>query len=105
MRSSSAGRTALFALFLTLGGAGARAADGALCDDGDACNGVETYDAATGTCVAGAAPDCDDGDFCNGAEGCDPETGACVAGVPPSCDSLPDGAEKRSIPRARSDRP
>ncbi|MDQ3177102.1 MAG: MopE-related protein [Actinomycetota bacterium] len=81
------------------------------CDDGDACNGGETCDAAT--CVAGTPPalddgnactadscdpvtgpthdplpsgtPCADGDVCNGDETCD-GAGACAPGVPPSLD-------------------
>ncbi|MCH8146637.1 MAG: hypothetical protein IH987_01390 [Planctomycetes bacterium] len=82
---------------------------GNTCDDGDACNGVETCDAETGDCVDGdpvvcdvegetcvdgvcGPPDlcegntCDDGDACNGVETCDGETGDCVAGDPVVCD-------------------
>ena len=77
------------------------------CDDGDACNGVETCDADTGDCVDGTAvecaedeicvdgdcvPDglcdgntCDDGDACNGVETCDLATGDCVDGTPVEC--------------------
>jgi hypothetical protein len=54
------------------------------CDDGDACNGVETCDALLG-CVAGTALTCDDGDACNGVETCDALLG-CVAGAPLECD-------------------
>jgi len=81
--------------------------DDAACDDGVFCNGVESCDVATGTCVAigscplfvdgcvtrGAICDeatdtclddpddaaCDDGIFCNGVESCDAATGLCVA--------------------------
>src|SRR5262249_4010461 len=42
------------------------------CDDGNACDGVETC--AQGSCVAGAAPAVDDGDVCT-ADPCDPATG------------------------------
>jgi hypothetical protein len=45
------------------------------CDDGDACNGVETCDPATG-CVAGTPLACDDNDPCT-ADACDPVVG-CV---------------------------
>jgi len=38
-------------------------ASNALCDDANACNGVETCNALTG-CVAGTAPNCDDGNAC-----------------------------------------
>jgi hypothetical protein len=47
------------------------------CDDGDACNGVETC--PDGTCVAGTAP-CDDGIACTVDSDCDPSDG---------CDSVP----------------
>jgi len=82
---------------------------GNTCDDGDACNGVETCDADTGDCVDGdpvvceeegdtcvdgvcGPPDlcegntCDDGDACNGVETCDPDTGDCVDGDPVVCE-------------------
>ena len=66
------------------------------------CNGAETCDLATNTCVAGTTPcqpgelcdetddvcvdcvvdsDCADADFCNGAETCDLATNTCVAGT------------------------
>lgn len=50
--------------------------------DGDACNGIEVCNPATGQCGPGEAVVCDDGQACNGVEGCDPASGACVAGVP-----------------------
>ncbi|MBN2716324.1 MAG: hypothetical protein JXX14_10745, partial [Deltaproteobacteria bacterium] len=43
------------------------------CDDGDACNGVETCDSATG-CVAGTSLVCDDNDVCT-SDSCDTATG------------------------------
>ncbi len=81
--------------------------EGGGCDDGLACNGVETCDGATGACVAGTPPDCgvaadqcnmgaceepgvcvpvprpdgtacDDGDTCSAPDAC--ADGACVAG-------------------------
>jgi len=52
------------------------------CDDGDACNGVESCQAWT--CAAGTAPVCDDGLFCNGAEWCDAGLG-CQAGEVVDC--------------------
>jgi len=79
-----------------------------VCDDLNACNGLETCEPFVG-CVAGATLDCDDqdactddscdeflgcvyavlvcddGDACNGEETCDPGTG-CVAGEIPDCD-------------------
>ncbi|MCK6549628.1 PQQ-dependent sugar dehydrogenase [Myxococcota bacterium] len=54
------------------------------CDDGDACNGVETCDPLVG-CLPGAPLACDDGDACNGVETCSPSTG-CVPGTAPTCD-------------------
>jgi Tol biopolymer transport system component len=79
------------------------------CDDGDACNGVETCNPTTGACGAGTPPDCDDqnacttdscnlavgcvhsskcddGNACNGSETCDPSSGVCGLGVTLSCD-------------------
>ncbi len=55
------------------------------CDDGDACNGVETCDLAAGSCLTAAPLTCDDGDACNGVETCDPALG-CQGGKPPVCD-------------------
>lgn len=45
------------------------------CNDGNACNGVETCDAATGACMSTDGLDCDDGDpctvdRCDAARGC-----------------------------------
>lgn len=54
------------------------------CDDGNACNGVETCDLRAGLCVAGNPLECDDGDDCNGVETCDGEAG-CVDGEPLVC--------------------
>jgi hypothetical protein len=51
------------------------------CDDGNACNGRETCNVATGTCQPGTPLVCDDGDRCNGVETCDP-AGGCRAGEP-----------------------
>lgn len=42
------------------------------CNDGNACNGVETCSA--GTCRAGTAPSCNDGDACT-TDSCDPAAG------------------------------
>ena len=55
-----------------------------VCDDGNACNGVESCDPATG-CVSGTPLVCSDSNACNGIESCDPATG-CVPGEPPACD-------------------
>ncbi len=57
-------------------------ADGAGCDDLDACTGPDLCDA--GFCL-GEAIDCEDGDVCNGVAKCDPQ-GGCVDGAPLSCD-------------------
>ena len=46
------------------------------CDDGNACNGVETCDPATG-CVAGVPLNCDDGNPCT-VDSCDASTGLCL---------------------------
>ena len=53
------------------------------CDDGNACNGVESCDVLVG-CVAGQVLECDDGNVCNGAESCDPEDG-CQSGPSLNC--------------------
>ncbi len=42
-------------------------------DDGNACNGTETCDPATGEPVTGAAPACDDGDACTDGDHCEPD--------------------------------
>lgn len=55
-----------------------------VCDDANACNGLETCDSILG-CLPGTPMSCDDGDVCNGSEACDPAAG-CQAGTPPSCD-------------------
>ena len=54
------------------------------CDDGDPCT-EDVWDEENQTCIYPPV-DCDDGNVCNGAESCDPETGSCVAGTPLSCD-------------------
>lgn len=56
--------------------------------DGDACNGPEVCDPATGLCGtnAAAAPTCGDGLWCNGSEACVAATGACAAGPAPVVD-------------------
>jgi len=53
------------------------------CDDGNVCNGVETCDPTTKTCVPGTP--CNDGNPCNGVEICDQLNG-CQHTAPPSCD-------------------
>jgi hypothetical protein len=57
------------------------------CDDGDVCDGVETCDPATGTCVAGPVPVCNDAnrctdDACHPVSGCvyTPNTAPCFDG-------------------------
>jgi len=85
MRSSTVGWTALLALFLTLAATGACYADGSLCDDGNACNGLETYDATAGTCIAGTPLDCDDGNPCTD-DICVPGFGCQHAGNASPCD-------------------
>jgi hypothetical protein len=93
----------------------------AQCDDGNACNGVETCnvtcqpgmpvacsdgvsctvdscDPQTGTCSNVAVDTiCDDGEPCNGAEVCDESLG-CTAGAPPSCDDQIDCTVDTCIP-------
>ncbi|MFH1530640.1 MAG: hypothetical protein ABIK09_07890 [Pseudomonadota bacterium] len=54
------------------------------CDDGDACDGLETCEPAAG-CVPGVPLSCDDGDPCDGVETCAPVSG-CVDGTPLGCD-------------------
>jgi hypothetical protein len=44
-----------------------------VCNDGNACNGVETCDPGTG-CLAGTPPDCNDDDECT-ADTCEPTLG------------------------------
>ncbi|MEC7521159.1 MAG: hypothetical protein VYE22_14880 [Myxococcota bacterium] len=52
---------------------GARCDDGAFCTTGDVC--------AAGVCTGGAPRACDDGVACNGVETCDELASACVAGA------------------------
>src|SRR5262245_38724142 len=66
------------------GAAGCQPGTPLSCDDGNACNGVETCDPASG-CKAGTPLTCDDGNACNGTETCDPASG-CKAGTPLTCD-------------------
>jgi len=54
------------------------------CDDGNACNGLETCSA--GQCVPGTPVSCNDGIYCNGIETCNPSTGQCQAGSSVVCD-------------------
>jgi hypothetical protein len=58
------------------GRCGAPCALGHECDDGNACNGIETCDFSLGFCRPGPAPDCDDGERCT-EDHCDPAAG-CV---------------------------
>lgn len=62
---------------------------GGLCpDDGLWCNGVETCDEETDQCAAADVPNCaDDGLWCNGAEFCNEETDACEVNNPQPCPS------------------
>lgn len=57
----------------------------AQCDDGKACNGLESCNTATGACVGAAPPKCDDGNSCNGLETCT-EPAGCISGAAPTCD-------------------
>lgn len=63
----------------------APAAVGTVCEDGNACNGVEICD-GLGTCQPGtiqaAGTSCSDGDLCNGDETCN-STGTCLSGTVP----------------------
>lgn len=56
------------------------------CADADLCNGVETCQTGSGTCLAGAAVVCDDLDPCT-ADACEPATGRCL--TPPAADGTP----------------
>src|SRR5207249_4118659 len=64
------------ALVAGAGAAGYGCSNDADCDDGDACNGVESCDLSSGTCVPGTAVDCTDQNPCTD-DLCDPATGAC----------------------------
>ena len=64
------------ALVAGAGAAGYCCSNDADCDDGDACNGVESCDLSSGTCVPGTAVDCTDQNPCTD-DLCDPATGAC----------------------------
>jgi hypothetical protein len=64
---------------------GCQAGQTLACDDGNLCNGAEYCDPALG-CRPGQEDPCDDGNSCNGRELCQPGIG-CQAGVPPTvCD-------------------
>jgi hypothetical protein len=57
-----------------------------LCDDGNACNGKEFCEPATGTCKPGFAVTCEDnGNICDGTTWCNPATGGCEVLPPPEC--------------------
>jgi subtilisin len=56
--------------------AGPPCIDDAECGDGNACNGTETCDLASGDCRAGTAVSCSDGDACT-TDTCDPASGSC----------------------------
>jgi len=57
-----------------------------VCDDGDACNGIETCNAATAACVPGTPLTCDDVNACT-VDSCNPATGCVFTPRPPSfCD-------------------
>lgn len=58
--------------------------DSSTCDDGNACNGVETC--VANRCAPGTPPCPDDADVCNGFPTCDPVTGTCGPGTPLDCD-------------------
>ncbi len=47
------------------------------CDDGNLCNGVETWDPLSCTCLPGQPPNCDDQDSCT-EDWCNPDDGQCV---------------------------
>ena len=51
-----------------------------VCDDGNACNGLEACNQVTGECVPGTDLNCDDGDACT-ADTCDPTSGCIGATV------------------------
>jgi len=52
------------------------------CDDGNACNGLETC--VTGTCQAGTAPNCDDANLCT-TDSCVPASGCAHANNTSAC--------------------
>jgi hypothetical protein len=57
----------------------------AFCDDGNACNGIETCNTTTGVCVAGTPLNCDDGNVCTD-DSCDPASGCVHTNNTASCD-------------------
>ncbi len=54
-------------------------ADGAVCDDGNPCNGAD--ECVAGGCSLHAGNPCDDGVACNGTETCDETSGECGEGT------------------------
>jgi hypothetical protein len=56
------------------------------CNDGIACNGVETCNEQTGACVPGTAIVCDDGFACTGLEECTEPNGDCTNPPDVVCD-------------------
>lgn len=56
-----------------------------VCDNQNACDGLEVCDPASGQCVDGAPVTCPDDDACDGVDSCDPDSGACVTGPPVDC--------------------
>src|SRR6185369_1066406 len=56
-----------------------------VCDDGIACNGVETCDTVTGACVPGTPPNRDDGNPCTD-DACDNDFGCLYTAKLGSCD-------------------
>src|SRR5207244_13230758 len=69
-------RAVTCALVAGAGAAGYCCSNDAESDDADACNGVESCDLSSGTCVPGTAVDCTDQNPCTD-DLCDPATGAC----------------------------
>ncbi len=59
------------------------------CNDGNACNGLEQCNPATGECQNGTPPNCDDGSLCT-VDSCVPQTG-CVNAPTPTAQSCNDG--------------
>ncbi len=56
-----------------------------LCDDGNACNGAESCNPSTGSCVSGHSPDCDDDNPCTG-DTCAAGTGCVHSATTGPCD-------------------
>src|SRR5215510_6330619 len=66
------------------GGTGCQLATPPGCNDGNACNGVETCNLATGSCVAGTPLVCNDGNACT-TDGCNPASGCTFTSTTGSC--------------------